>query len=170
MPLVASAVDSLSNAFAVLSGDPSVKLTGGMKTIADAVGVVINAIKTLLGWLGQAIGKINDLVGAIGKVTGAMTDIPGNIAKVPGGVGDFLSSLVPHFAGGGWAGLNGPELAVVGESGPEYIVPNHALGQGSGSGPATPIIVQVDGKTLFRIMDAHGYLALQRAAPTVVRS
>lgn len=33
-----------------------------------------------------------------------------------------------HHAGGGWAGLRGPELSWLGEEGPEYVVPNRGLG------------------------------------------
>jgi len=36
------------------------------------------------------------------------------------------------YASGGWAGLHGPELALVGERGPEYIIPNHQLTRGGG--------------------------------------
>ncbi len=32
------------------------------------------------------------------------------------------------FAEGGWVGLNGPQMALVGERGPEYVVPNNRLG------------------------------------------
>ena len=35
--------------------------------------------------------------------------------------------VAPHSAGG-WVGLNGPEVALVGEKGPEYITPNGQLG------------------------------------------
>lgn len=41
---------------------------------------------------------------------------------------------IAGYASGGWAGLNGPELAVLGERGPEYVVPNsHVRASGGGS-------------------------------------
>lgn len=52
--------------------------------------------------------------------------------------GRSLDWIIEHwaerggYASGGWAGLHGPELAWLGERGPEYVVPNHAL-RGGGS-------------------------------------
>lgn len=37
------------------------------------------------------------------------------------------------YAEGGWVGLHGPEIALVGERGPEYVVPNNRLNQMSGN-------------------------------------
>lgn len=39
---------------------------------------------------------------------------------------------VTGYARGGWAGLNGPELAILGERGPEYVVPNDRLSRMGG--------------------------------------
>lgn len=41
---------------------------------------------------------------------------------------------IAGYASGGWAGLHGPELAVLGERGPEYVVPHHLLGSSGGLG------------------------------------
>jgi hypothetical protein len=41
---------------------------------------------------------------------------------------------IPHAAGG-WVGLHGPEIGLLGEKGPEYIIRNDQLGAASG-GPA----------------------------------
>jgi TP901 family phage tail tape measure protein len=51
---------------------------------------------------------------------------------------------VAGFAGGGWAGLRGPELALLGERGPEYVVPNHALsGMSAATSPMQTMRVDV---------------------------
>ena len=44
----------------------------------------------------------------------------------------YIRSIL-GYAQGGWAGLNGPEVAMLGERGPEYIVPNSALRRSGGS-------------------------------------
>jgi len=40
--------------------------------------------------------------------------------------------VVPGGASGGWVGMGGPQLMMVGERGPEYLVPNNRLGAMSG--------------------------------------
>jgi TP901 family phage tail tape measure protein len=56
--------------------------------------------------------------------------------------GRSLDWIIEHwaerggYASGGWAGLHGPELAWLGEKGPEYVVPNSAL---RGGGSASPL-------------------------------
>lgn len=40
---------------------------------------------------------------------------------------------IAGYASGGWAGLRGPEIAVLGEHGPEYVVPNSQIRAGSGA-------------------------------------
>jgi SLT domain-containing protein len=69
------------------------------------------------------------------------------------------------YAEGGWAGLHGPELAWLGERGPEYIIPNHALAGGAGAGaPSMQTIrldVALDGQVKQRLW-IEGYQLLAR--------
>jgi hypothetical protein len=75
---------------------------------------IINPIK-------QAINFIADLIRAIGKIPGVK------------GIGNFLGGIdIPGFADGGI--VTRPTLAMVGEKGPEAIVP---LGRGGGVGGVT---------------------------------
>ena len=75
---------------------------------------IINPIK-------QAINFIADLIRAIGKIPGVK------------GIGNFLGGVdIPGFADGGI--VTRPTLAMVGEKGPEAIVP---LGRGGGVGGVT---------------------------------
>jgi TP901 family phage tail tape measure protein len=61
----------------------------------------------------------------------------------PAGVGAWEG--IPGHASGGWAGLHGPELAWLGEQGPEYVVPNSALRAGGSAGAmqsvSMPIVI-----------------------------
>lgn len=62
----------------------------------------------------------------------------GGIRYIKGRYGDPFEAVDfwkanQHYAAGGWAGLHGPELAWLGERGPEYVVPNSALRGGGGS-------------------------------------
>jgi TP901 family phage tail tape measure protein len=69
-----------------------------------------------------------------------------------------------HYAQGGWAGLHGPELAMLGERGPEYVVPNAALrggGGGLGQMQRLQIDVTADGRTKERLW-IEGYQLLAR--------
>lgn len=62
-----------------------------------------------------------------------------------------------HYAEGGWAGLNGPELAWLGERGPEYVVSNAALGKGAGGGmQVIRVDVAIGGKVARQIV-VEGY-------------
>ena len=62
---------------------------------------------------------------------------------------------------GGWVGTTGPEIRVLGERGPEFVVPNHALDSfismmssgGSVGGQPVVLQVQLDGATVARLVD-----------------
>ena len=96
---------------------------------------------------------------------------PGNPRNIwngdPFGVGKGPQPNVlfnSRHAAGGWAGLNGPEMSLLGESGPEYVVPNHALG-GMGGGP---IVVQLmlDGRKITEVVSRNLYYQLNHAPVT----
>lgn len=112
-----------------------------------------------------------------------------DIAGIPKAVGDALASLNllngkhdPNtqkildklygkgHAAGGWVGLNGPELGLLGEKGPEYVVPNNRLGS-MGSPVAQGVtIVGVTERQIVDMVDRGLYFKLQRAAPTIGRT
>lgn len=89
-----------------------------VKTLAQAFGIVleavervIDAIKSVIDWIGNAVGKFNDFKS---KVSGGVTGAAGN-------VGNFFSGLFGRAHGGLIAGGR-PEL--VGENGPEVFLPS----------------------------------------------
>jgi TP901 family phage tail tape measure protein len=82
--------------------------------------------------------------------------------RVPAGVGAWEG--IPGHASGGWAGLHGPELAWLGERGPEYVVPNAALRDaGSSSSSQTvsmPIVI--GGRVIEELWITGRDLAIRR--------
>jgi hypothetical protein len=65
----------------------------------------------------------------------------------------------PH-AEGGWVGLNGPELGLLGEKGPEYVIPHNKLGGGAGGFT----IQGVSERELVDMVDRGLYFKLRRSA------
>lgn len=110
-------------------------------TITNAINGTINTIKNVFSGLGgffsslwsQAVSWGANLVNSIANgISGAMGNISSAIGKVVSGaksaisgaasaVGSAVSSIIPHFAAGGI--VNGSTYALVGEAGPEAIIP-----------------------------------------------
>lgn len=86
------------------------------KEISDTVTGVITNIENAIGGF---ISKIEAAVAAVAKLP----------AGVVGGAGNLISGAVKAFADGGI--VNGPTLAMVGEAGPEAIIPLSAFNGGS---------------------------------------
>jgi hypothetical protein len=112
--LAAVAIAALVAAFVILE-----KRFGAVTDALKIVGAVfdfflINPIKILLGLIGQ-------LVSALGKIPGL------------GSLGGFVSGAIkgiPGLADGGI--VTGPTLAMIGEAGPEAVIPLNRLGGGGG--------------------------------------
>ena len=53
-----------------------------------------------------------------------------------GGIADYFADefKIKPYSDGGPAGLNGPEIALLGENGPEYVIPNSAFRRTTGGG------------------------------------
>ena len=88
-----------------------------IKRVFTGVGTAIKAV--LNGVLRGVFGAVNGAIGNINRLVVAANNIS---AKVRGPQLPTLPTLsVPQFAKGGV--VNGPTLAMVGEAGPEYIIP-----------------------------------------------
>jgi hypothetical protein len=114
--------------------------------ILDVVMAIPNAVANAIAWLDTLLGKTKNL-----------TELGVGIGQNPKGIG---------HAAGGWVGLNGPELAIVGEKGPEFIRPA-GTGTGGGSGFTIQGVSEAD---ILDMVDRGFYFRLQRAAPTLGRS
>lgn len=94
-------------------------IKAAIKRVVDSVGGVVAGLWTgMKGVLNAGIRFINGFIGGVNKVIGAINMIPGapDLPKVP---------LIPYLAAGGV--VTGPTLAMVGEAGPEAVIPLAAL-------------------------------------------
>ena len=116
MALVKTATDVLSTAMRIMSG-----VLQQVGPVVATLGGIFDGIASSIGGF---IGMVQDAIGAIGDFLGA---VPGFLQSIPAPGGDFLGGLLP-FASGGL--VVGPTRALVGEAGPELIVPlNRPLSQ-----------------------------------------
>jgi hypothetical protein len=113
---------------------------------------VTDFMRPFLDLVGNIIGAIGNLIDSVKKALAWLDQLKGQSEfyhpKAPGNV--------PGHAAGGWVGLHGPEMAIVGERGPEYIVPNNALARSHGnmsSGVFHSHDIIMDGK---KVADAVG--------------
>ena len=104
--------------------------------IVGAIGTIINAVQALIGAIGTAISKIGELAGKAGGIAQR------------GGFGIPILNLIPGLAHGGV--VTSPTVAMVGEAGPEAVIPLNQLGMMFGGGGGD-VVLQVDGQTLARI-------------------
>jgi len=105
--------------------------------VASAANEVWHALQGFGSWLsgtfGPIIQRIADLVGgAADKLNGFVSAAK----SVPGVAGLAHAAGVPGFAGGGI--VTRPTLAMVGEAGPELIVPLSTVNQGAGAVSLAP--------------------------------
>ena len=102
---------------------------------------VLQGLVDLLGVMARVLGPTIDELKWLSDPSRAITlrgilgpDIANALGvDMPGGhgvSGQRLTGnvLFPAHAAGGMVGLNGPEIGLLGEKGPEYVVPNHQLG------------------------------------------
>lgn len=115
------------------------------------VGGIIDGLASLPGKLASAVWNairsvlpIN--IGPIHITEAGITLDPITLPKITSGqLAEHLG--VTQHASGGWAGLHGPELSLLGENGPEYVIPNGGLQPMSGGGD-----VYLDGEKVGRIL------------------
>lgn len=140
-------------------------------------------VTTIVKGLWSLPGKVADVIRAafshlridIGpfhiRSTGVTIDLPhidltrvGGAQFGPRSGGQIYGPPVPHYAAGGWAGLHGPEMAMVGEHGPEYV---RKAGTGTGDGQGAPVTIALtlDGKMVGRLIDERLYYLIRNASP-----
>jgi hypothetical protein len=162
--VVADAATALTNAFLVLSGDPSVKLTGAAKTIVDVLRYLYRNIQDIIGGIGDMISAIDRGLKKLGELLGTIY----KVHTAQEGINYHTTGQVPGRAEGGWAGLQGPELIRVGERGPERVTRAEDLRSSSRNGGGLTI-QGVTERELTDMVDRGMYFRLRRAAPVTGR-
>lgn len=97
--------------------------------LTGAIGFVIDQLNNLFSFVSGIAGRISAPIQAVGNF---ISGVASTASKIGSAVGNAVSSVVPHFAAGGI--VNAPTYALVGESGPEAIIPLSMLGSGSPGG------------------------------------
>lgn len=82
---------------------------------------------TILGTIKSISDAIDGFISKIGDVLKSIAKLPGNIVS---GIGSGISNTIHAFADGGI--VTSPQLALVGEAGPEAIIPLSAFAGGAG--------------------------------------
>lgn len=118
---------------------------GIKSTLAAAVGFVTTQLDNLMSVVSRIAGTISAPIQAVGNL---VSGIASTASKIGSAVSSAVSSSVPHFAGGGI--VSSPTFALVGEAGPEAIIPLSMLGGGNirplgGSGQSGGINVYLSG-------------------------
>lgn len=135
------------------------------------VGLGLSIVTTIIDGMVSLPGKLADVIRQafaglkidIGPFhitgSGITIDLPNITAPAPG-----AQPVHPHAAGG-WAGLNGPELALLGDGGePELVTPMSQLQRGSARDRSmTWVAVPVSPSELARAAERGLYLKLQRS-------
>lgn len=146
----------------------------------------VNGFQVAMAGVRQAV--LDGMRGVRDLVLRIVDQIVNTILAIPRAVDKALSSLdvlknfnlnqgpafdpgdTPGHAAGGWVGLNGPELSWLGEKGPEYVVPNHQLGQMGGNSTNSVTIQGVSEREIVEMVDRGLYFKLRRAAPAAGRA
>jgi hypothetical protein len=131
--------------------EPINKATGANNLLSKSLGRVAQSGA-------DALAAVNDQIDALYELDW----IARNGKSQPRGFNQHQGVGAQHNAGGGWVGLNGPELSWVGEQGPEYIVPNHAIGKTGGGGSGVTI-QGISEAEIMAMVDRGLYFKLRRA-------
>jgi hypothetical protein len=152
------------------------QLSDAWDNMAKQVGPgLLDLFSKLVGLLARIVTEVTDLISGLFHIGEATINPNGTLAAVlkggpavaaayrasgglsgagRSGVGGFGGGYGAHAAGG-WVGLRGPEMALVGEKGPEYIIPNDRLGGGQTLNITHRTILQLDGSTLIDYVERH---------------
>ena len=144
--------------------------------VIAAVGIVAMAVA--FNKLADSMDKINKVGGIATRVIGGLLfPIVGQVANILKGATDFLSGdetpsspsagiEIPKMAAGGI--VNGPTLAMIGEAGPEAVIPLSRMGQMGGGNNVT---INVNGGDPQAVVNAlRRYMQLNGSVPIRISS
>lgn len=104
-------------------------VVNGIGTVFKAIGPVfkwiVDGIKDVIGWVEKVIEAIGRWLDQFKKTQQTASEgLSGGAASGNMNGTNWRANPTGAHANGGWVGLHGPEVSLVGERGPEYIVPN----------------------------------------------
>lgn len=144
LPVVADIMQKFSDDWLPALGRGWQKVTDALRPVAKVLGEIVHWISQAIGWIDKMIKKLKDLnVASI-----AVPPIPG-------------LGVIPHFASGGI--VTQPTLAMVGERGPEAIVPLN----GGGFGHSHDIYM--DGRKVADAVSERQFYQQRRSAAATTR-
>jgi phage-related minor tail protein len=113
-------------------------------------GLVVTYLKTVAGiYKGIFNGIATGWNNTIGKLSFSIPDIKG----LPGRGTKFEAPKIPLLADGGLI-MNGAQLAIVGEAGPEAVIPLDRLNDFTGGGAGSNVTINVNGGDPQSVVDA----------------
>lgn len=187
--------EDIRNKVIAFAGQMISNIVTGLSTLAGALlGVVGGAIQWLADHISPFVGGLaKAILDALASLPGRIADLirKGLMAILPIDIGPLHITMqgvtldlpdltsnpqaqvhgggkkknVGGSQGGGWVGMNGPELRWVGEHNPEYVHPEH----GGGKASSGFVMVAVSKKDLARMLNEQLFFTLQRGAPTQMR-
>jgi hypothetical protein len=138
---------------------------------ANIVRTIINGLISLPGRIAdvvrQAFANLNINIGPF-HITGRGVTI--DLPRIDTGPATGAAAVHPQgHQAGGWVGLRGPELGLLGEREPEFIIPQSRMGGLGGT-----VIINIAGQRIAEILlpmiSGELYYELQAAAPTGLRT
>jgi len=125
IPGIGSIVVALANNWKTIQSDAAAFWNG-------LVTFVSNIVNQLEGIISSFVSKIQSMFDAVMHPIQSITGAVSGVGSMLGSGASSLLSMVPHFATGGI--VNGPTMALVGEAGPEAIIPLSAFAGGGSFG------------------------------------
>jgi phage-related minor tail protein len=145
-------IEWTSNMMLTISGAWNTGWTAMSKFLTGLLDDMKTAVQGAMNFI---MGIVNNIIGAINSVKSAAASIGGGIG---GAVGGAFNNVIHAFATGGI--VTGPTLAMVGEAGPEAIIPLSSFAGGSslaggGIGGSGGITINISGNNISNQLDVR---------------
>lgn len=143
----------------------------GWSGMSNFLGGLLNDVKTAVqDAMNFIMTIVNGAMSAINSVKSAAASVGGAVGHAAGAVGGAFNNTIHAFADGGI--VTGPTFALVGEAGPEAIIPLSAFAggnslAGSGFGGGGGITINVTGNNISSQMDVRNIA--QQVGAEIVR-
>lgn len=135
--IVLVGIDAVVGLEALIAGFAKL-LDVGIQVIQFFSDSLVESLTAFVNEVKEAVQWVENLINTIAKVGGGVFSSIGNAV---GGAVSAVASVIPHFANGGV--VNEPTLALIGEAGPEAVVPLSGSSGGNFSQSSGGITVNI---------------------------